>query len=81
MNGEIRDREKTTRGLKTKDTAILQGYQLYHNCIRPHMALDGKNTAEACGITIEGENKWKTHRKRTQKQEWKARLLALNHVT
>jgi hypothetical protein len=27
MNGEIRDREKTMRGLKTKDTPILTGYQ------------------------------------------------------
>ena len=60
MNGEIRDREKTMRGLKTKDTAILQGYQLFHNYIRPHEGLDGKTPSEACGITIEGENKWKT---------------------
>jgi hypothetical protein len=28
MNGEIRDREKTMRGLKTTDTAILQGYHV-----------------------------------------------------
>ncbi len=35
MNGEIRDREKTMRGLKIKDTPILQGYQLFHNYIRP----------------------------------------------
>ena len=60
MNGEIRDREKTMRGLKRKDTAILKGYQLYHNFIRPHEALDGKTPSEACGITIEGKNKWKT---------------------
>ena len=60
MNGEIRDREKTMRGLKTKDTSILQGYQLFHNYIRPHEGLDGKTPSEACGITIEGENKWKT---------------------
>ncbi|MGD0203013.1 MAG: hypothetical protein ABSC20_03805 [Candidatus Bathyarchaeia archaeon] len=60
MNGEIRDREKTMRGLKTKDTTILQGYQLYHNYIRLHMALYGKTPSEACGITIEGQNKWKT---------------------
>ena len=60
MNGEIRDREKTMRGLKTKDTAILQGYQLFHNYIRPHEALNGKTPSEACGITIEGKNKWKT---------------------
>jgi putative transposase len=60
MNGEIRDREKTMRGLKTKDTAILQGYQLFHNYFRPHEALGGKTPAEACGIKIEGQNKWKT---------------------
>jgi hypothetical protein len=60
MNGEIRDREKTMRGLKIVDTDILKGYQLFHNYIRPHEALDGKTPAEACGITIEGQNKWKT---------------------
>jgi hypothetical protein len=61
MNGEIRDREKTMRGLKKEDaTVILQGYQLYHNFIRPHEALHGKTPSEACGIIIEGENKWKT---------------------
>jgi putative transposase len=60
MNGEIRDREKTMRGIKTKDTAILQGYQLFHNYLRPHEALEGKTPAEACGIKVEGKNKWKT---------------------
>jgi putative transposase len=59
MNGEIRDREKTMRGLKTKDTAILRGYQIYHNFIREHQAL-GKTPAEACGIKVEGRNKWLT---------------------
>jgi len=60
LNGEIRDREKTMRGLKTNETPTLTGYQLYHNYVRPHMALDGKTPAEACGITIEGADKWKT---------------------
>jgi transposase-like protein len=60
LNGEIRDREKTMRGLKTKETPILSGYQIFHNYIRPHEALGGKTPAEACGITIEGKNKWKT---------------------
>jgi putative transposase len=60
MNGEIRDREKTMRGLKKKRTPILEGYQLFHNYIRPHESLDGRTPAEACGITVEGENKWKT---------------------
>jgi hypothetical protein len=60
MNGEVRDREKTLRGLKKMDTSILKGYQLFHNYIREHEALDGKTPAEKCGISIEGSNKWKT---------------------
>jgi len=60
LNGEIRDREKTMRGLKTKETPILTGYQIFHNYIRPHEGLDGKTPAEACGIQIEGKNKWLT---------------------
>jgi len=60
LNGEIRQREKTMRGLKRKDTPILKGYQIYHNYIREHEGLKGKTPAEACGITIEGKNKWKT---------------------
>ncbi len=60
LNGEIRDREKTMRGLKRKRTPIITGYQIYHNYIRPHEALNGKTPAEAAGITIEGNNKWKT---------------------
>ncbi|MGD0146283.1 MAG: hypothetical protein ABSB53_05460 [Nitrososphaerales archaeon] len=60
MNGEVRDREKTFRGLKTKDTPILKGYQLYHNFIRPHEALNGETPADRAGIKVEGENKWLT---------------------
>jgi putative transposase len=60
MNGEVRDREKTMRGLKTEDTPILKGYQIFHNYIRAHEGLEGKTPAEACGIKVEGENKWIT---------------------
>jgi transposase-like protein len=60
FNGEIRDREKTMRGLKTKETPILTGYQIFHNYIRPHEGLDGKTPSEACGITVKGNNKWLT---------------------
>ncbi len=60
MNGEIRDRERVMRGLEKKDTPILTGYQLFHNYIRPHMALDGKTPADVAGIEVKGENKWLT---------------------
>jgi transposase-like protein len=60
LNGEIRDREKVMRGLKKMDTAILAGYQMYHNYFREHEGLIGKTPAEVAGIKIEGKNKWIT---------------------
>lgn len=60
MNGEVRDREKVMRGLKKKDTPILKGIQLYHNAIRPHQGLKGKTPLDACGIEVQGENRWIT---------------------
>ncbi len=60
LNGEIRQREKTMRGLKRKDTPILKGYQLYHNYIREHSGIENKTPSEMCGIKVEGKNKWKT---------------------
>ena len=54
--------------LKKKRTPILQGYQLYHNFIREHDAL-GKTPSEACGITIEGKDKWKTMIQNASKNE------------
>jgi putative transposase len=60
LNGEFRDREKVVRGLKKDDSPLITGYQIYHNYIRPHMSLDGKTPAEACGIIIQGRDKWKT---------------------
>jgi hypothetical protein len=60
FNGEVGDREKVMRSLKKKDILILSGYQIYHNFVRPHMALDGKTPSEMCGLKVVGENKWKT---------------------
>jgi len=60
LNGEFRDREKVARGLKKDDSPLINGYQIYHNYVRPHMALNGKTPSEACGIIIQGDNKWMT---------------------
>jgi putative transposase len=60
FNGEVRDREKVMRGLKKVNTPILTGYQIFHNYVRQHEGLNNITPAEACGIKIEGENKWKT---------------------
>ena len=60
MNGEVRDREKTFRGLKRTDTPILKGYQIFHNFVRTHEALGNRTPAELAGIKFEGSNKWLT---------------------
>jgi len=60
LNGEFRDREKVVRGLKKTDSPLISGYQLYHNYVRPYMALEGKTPAEKCGVQINGKDKWKT---------------------
>ena len=69
MNGEMRDREKVLRGLKKDDSAMLSGYQIFHNYVRPHEGLDGKTPAEACGIKVEGQDKWKTLIENASKKE------------
>jgi len=62
LNQTFRDRNKTQRGLDHSESAQLMadGTRIEYNFIRPHMTLKGKTPAEACGIGIEGENKWLT---------------------
>lgn len=60
LNGEIRDREKTMRGVRKMDGVALKCIQLYHNYFRPHEGLAGKTPADIAGIRIEGNNKWIT---------------------
>ena len=60
LNGEIRDKEKTTRGVKKMDSVVLKDYQLYHNYFIEHDGLVGKTPADVAKIKIEGQNKWIT---------------------
>lgn len=46
--------------LKKDDSPLLAGLQIFHNYIRPHMGLNGQTPAQACGIDIQGDNKWIT---------------------
>jgi len=48
------------RGVKKNDSVIFDGYQLYHNYVRPHMSLDNQTPADKAGIKIKGKNKWIT---------------------
>jgi transposase-like protein len=60
FNGELRDREKIVRGVKKPNSPLLAGYQIYHNYVRPHMALGNKTPSEVAGIKVEGHDKWLT---------------------
>jgi hypothetical protein len=60
LNGEIRDREKVFRGLKKKDTPILEGMKAYYNFTKKHGALKGKTPSEEALIKVGGKNRWKT---------------------
>lgn len=59
LQGSIREREKTMRGLKEEDAIFIEGQKIYYNHIRPHSSLNGKTPAEVSkmNLNLEG-NKW-----------------------
>ena len=52
MQGSIREREKVMRSLKNEDSEVVDGYRIYYNFVRPHMALEGKTPAEVSGLDL-----------------------------
>ncbi len=62
LHSTMRERTKVMRGFDSDPTAneTMQGYRMYYNFIRPHMALKDKTPAEVAGIRVDGENKWLT---------------------
>ena len=57
------------RSLKRDNSPILDGYRIFHNHFRPHMALDNRTPAEVCGIEVKGGNKWLTLIQNAQKAQ------------
>ncbi len=59
LQGTIRERNKTQRGLKDEYSAFIRSHQVYYNFIRPHMSLLGNTPAEVAGIDLDlKDNKW-----------------------
>ena len=54
LQGTIRDRDKTLRGLKAQETGqtYVDGLVTHYNYFRPHASLDGKRPAEAAGAEL-----------------------------
>ena len=59
LQGTIRERNKTQRGLKDEYSMFIRGHQLYYNFIRPHMSLFDSTPAEFTGVDLNlGNQKW-----------------------
>lgn len=58
LQGTFRDRDKTLRGLKERETGqdYIDGLVLHYNYFRPHQSLDGKRPAEAAGAELQFQN-------------------------
>ena len=60
QNGTVRDRIKTVRGFNSEHPPLLRLFIMHYNFIRQHEGLDKRTPAEAMGIRIAGNDKWKT---------------------
>lgn len=59
LHGTLKDRTKPMRGLKSYEStkAILEGFTIHYNYVRPHQSLNGKTPAQACRMNA--PNNWK----------------------
>jgi transposase-like protein len=60
LHGTLKDRVKPMRGLKSKEStkAILEGYTVHYNFVRPHQSLNGKTPAQEA--QIDTPSNWKS---------------------
>ncbi|MFH0897725.1 MAG: IS6 family transposase [Candidatus Bathyarchaeota archaeon] len=59
LHGTLKDRTRVMRGLKDQEStkAILEGYVIHYNYVKPHQTLKGKTPAQEAGIQVKGN--WK----------------------
>jgi putative transposase len=74
LHGTLKDRTKPMRGLKSFEStkAILEGYTIHYNYVRPHQSLNGKTPAQASRMEV--PSNWKNLIEEATKHE--AELLA-----
>lgn len=58
LQGTLRDRDKTLRGLQARDSgqSYIDGLVLHYNYFRSHGGLDGKRPADAAGADVPFDN-------------------------
>jgi len=68
LQGTVRDRNKTQRGLKKEGSIFVKGHQLYYNFIKSHEALNGYTPAHFANIYLGlGDKKWENLLKQSLK--------------
>jgi transposase-like protein len=79
LHGTLKDRTKVMRGLKSFESseALLEGFTIHYNYIRPHQSLNGKTPAQVA--RSQAPNNWKGLIEEATKHE--AQLLAQIKVT
>jgi len=62
LHGTLKDMLRSRRGMdsETKTEAMLDGWFVCYNFLRPHSALNGKTPAEAAGIKLDLTNRWES---------------------
>nr|WP_319373878.1 IS6 family transposase [uncultured Methanobacterium sp.] len=62
LHGTLKDMLRARRGMDNyeKTEAMLDGWFVYYNFLRPHSALGGKTPAEAAGINLDLDNRWES---------------------
>ncbi len=60
LHGTVREREKTMRALGNNQSAqtVVEGFRIYYNWVKPHMALNGRTPAEVAGVGVDESNRW-----------------------
>ena len=59
LNGTVRDRQKSARGIKKPERPLTKGQAAYYNLIKPHLSLGGLTPAEAAGVAVPADgNRW-----------------------
>lgn len=62
LHGTLKDMLRSRRGLDSyvKTEAVLEGWFVYYNFLRPHSSLNDKTPAEAAGIKLDLTNRWES---------------------